>query len=65
MSRPLVTVISRRGKRSDLADGMAESIITEALQQSPGDWPGFYYMKVISAGGNMGQARRIAAALVS
>ena len=55
----------RRGKRSDLADGMAETILTEALQASPGERPGFYYEKVIAAGGNMGQARRIMAALVA
>jgi hypothetical protein len=53
-----------RGKRSDLADGMAETILTEALQGSPGERPGFYYEKILTAGGNMGQARRILAALV-
>jgi hypothetical protein len=54
-----------RGKRSDLADGSAETIITEALQAAPNERPGFYYEKVITAGGNMGQGRRILAALVS
>jgi len=39
--------------------------LTEALQASPGERPGFYYETVIAAGGNMGQARRILAALVA
>jgi hypothetical protein len=63
--RPSAPTAGRRGKRSELADGMAETILTEGLQAAPGERPGFYYEKVISAGGNMGQARRILAALVS
>lgn len=55
----------RRGKRSELADGMAETILTEALQAAPGERPGFYYEKILASGGNMGQARRIMAALVA
>jgi hypothetical protein len=55
---------SGRGKRSELADGSAETIITEALAETP-ERPGFYYDKVIAAGGNKAQAKRILAALVS
>lgn len=63
-ARPAAGSGGRRGKRSELADGSAETIITESLQASPGDRPGFYYGKILEAGGNMGQARRILAALV-
>lgn len=62
---PTAPVRGVRGKRSDLADGLVETILTEGLQANPGERPGFYYDQVITAGGTIAQARRILAALVS
>jgi hypothetical protein len=59
------TTRGARGKRSEVADGLAETTITEGLQENPGERPGFYYDQVITIGGNIGQARRILAALVA
>jgi hypothetical protein len=63
--RPMAATRGVRGKRSELADGLAETTITEGLQENPGERGGFYYDKVITLGGNIGQARRILAALVA
>jgi hypothetical protein len=54
-----------RGKRSELADGSVETILTEALTEHGDERPGFYYERVINAGGNRAQARRILLALVA